>query len=354
MTTKKMILGVIALAVITALLCACGLKAAEPAPETEAPTAAPVQEAPTQAPTEATAPKILALPEKVLLETPGQTVTLDSGEIDPLQITWSCADETVATVEAGTVTALQRGQTTVTATYEDQVVTCAVDCDLPVPMVRDENAGERDPVYLPPEEQIVDDAFFDDAVFISDSQGLIFYNCVKYAGVLENAMHLCRNSYSIDSAEGNKMLLSWRGQNYVIEEAVAQTGANRVFFMLGINDVGYYSADNMGPLMEKWEKVIDRIQTRTPHVEICIQSLIPVWTGGETDRINNEVVRAYNENLKLLAEEKGCVFIDVAAYMVDSTGGLADPYTNDKFVHTNAAGVDTWVKVLKACTAYAD
>ena len=350
MTTKKMIQAIVALTLMAALLCGCGAAA----PQAEAPTEAPQVQEETQAPTEAPAPKTLVLPQTVTLKEVGESFSLYEGDIDLASITWSCADETVATVDGGIVTALQRGQTTVTATYEDQSVTCAIDCDLPVPMILDENAGPRDPMYLPPDVELVDDSFFDDAVFVSDSQGLIFYNCVKYAGVLENAVHLCRNSYSIDSAAGDKMLLSWRGQNYPIEEAIAQTGANRVFFMLGINDVGHYSVDKMDQLMEKWEIVIDRIQAETPHVEICIQSLIPVWTGGETKNVNNEVVRAYNEALKELSGEKGCVFIDVAAYFVDSTGGLADPYTNDKYVHTNAAGVDTWVKVLKACTAYGD
>lgn len=345
-----MIRALIALALIAALLCGCGAAA----PEAEVPTAAPQQTASEEAQTEAPAPKTLTLPETVVLEEVGQTATLYDGDIEQTEITWISADESVATVAEGTVTAVQRGQTTITATYEDQTVTCAVDCDLPVPMILDPNAGERDPMYLPPDVEIVDDSFFDDAVFVSDSQGLIFYNCVKYAGVLENAVHLCRNSYSIDSAATDKMLLSWRGQNYPIEEAIEKTEANRVFFMLGINDVGHYRVDTLDQLMEKWENVIDRIQTRTPHVEICIQSLIPVWTGGETKDVNNEIVRAYNEQLEILAEEKGCVFIDVAAYFVDSTGGLADPYTNDKYVHTNAAGVDTWVKVLKACTAYGD
>ena len=350
MTTKKMMQAFVALTLIAALLCGCGAAA----PEAEVPTQAPQVQLETQAPTQAPAPKTLVLPEAVTLKEVGENCNLYEGDIDLQSIQWSCADETVATVSGGIVTAVQRGQTTVTATYEDQSVTCAIDCDLPVPMVLDENAGPRDPMYLPPDVELVDDSFFDDAVFVSDSQGLIFYNCVKYAGVLENAVHLCRNSYSIDSAAGDKMLLSWRGQNYPIEEAIAQTGGNRVFFMLGINDVGHYSVNQMDQLMEKWEIVIDRIQAKTPHVEICIQSLIPVWTGGETKDVNNEVVRAYNEALKELAKEKGCVFIDVAAYFVDSTGGLADPYTNDKYVHTNAAGVDTWVKVLKACTAYGD
>lgn len=349
MTTKKILLAVAALCMMAALLLGCGVQEDIRA---EAPTAAQEQTAPEA--TEAPAPKTLALPESLVLREAGQTAVLYEGDIDLQDITWTSADETVATVAGGAVAAVQRGQTTITATYEDQTAVCAIDCDLPVPMILDENAGERDPMYLPPDVEIVDDSFFDDAVFVSDSQGLIFYNCVKYAGVLENAVHLCRNSYSIDSAAGDKMLLSWRGQNYPIEEAIEQTGANRVFFMLGINDVGHYSVDRMGELMEKWEIVIDRIQAKTPHVEICIQSLIPVWTGGETKDVNNEVVRAYNQALKELAEEKGCVFIDVAAYFVDSTGGLADPYTNDKYVHTNAAGVDTWVKVLKACTLYGE
>lgn len=353
MTTKKMTRAILALTLIAALLCGCGAAAPEaevPAEPAEAPQV-PVE---TLAPTEATAPMILELPQAVTLTEAGENFTLYDGDIDLQSITWSCADETVAAVSDGVVTALQRGQTTVTATYEDQSVTCAIDCDLPFPMIPDENAGERDPMYLPPDVEIVDDAFFDDAVFISDSQGLIFYNCVKYAGMLGNAVHLCRNSYSVDSAANNKMLLSWRGQDYPIDEAIAKTEANRVFFMLGINDVGHYGIDQMDQMMENWVIIIDRIRAMTPHVEICIQSLIPVWTGGETEDVNNEVVRAYNQALKELAKEKGCVFIDVAAYFVDSTGGLASPYTHDNFVHTNAAGVDTWVKVLKACTAYGD
>ena len=353
MTTKKIVCLILALLLLTGVAGCAAPQEEMAAPVQTEPATEAATEAPTEAPTEP--PKVLELLlQEVSFRKEGESAQLYEGDIALEEIQWTSADETVAKVENGVVTALQRGVTTITATYQDQQVTCAVDCDLPIPMVLDENAGERDPMYLPPDVELVDDSFFDDAVFISDSQGLIFYNCVKYFGMLEGATHLCRNSYSIDSAAGNKMLLSWRGYEYPIEDAIELTGANRVFFMLGINDVGHYRVDNLDTLMEKWEIVIDRIQAKTPHVEICIQSLIPVWTGGETDKINNEIVRAYNEKLEILAEEKGCVFIDVAAYFVDSTGGLADPYTNDKFVHTNAEGVDTWVKVLKACTAYGD
>ena len=355
MAVKKSIV----LILVVLLLAGCAAPQQEPEqtapPQVEASqTDVQPEAAPTDVqPVEETVPKtILLTAEEVTLEDAEQTVNIYCGTADPESVTWTSENDAVATVQGGVITALERGETVVTATYEDQVLTCRVICDLPVPMRLNEAAGERDPVYLAPDVEIVDDAFFDDAVFISDSQGLVFYNCVKYAGVLDGAVHLCRNSYSIDSAANNKMLLSWRGRDYRIEDAIALTGAKRVFIMLGINDVGHYDISQVDQIMENWVTVIDRIQTRTPDVQICIQSLIPVWTGGETEKVNNEIVRAYNEQLEILAEEKGCVFIDVAAYFVDSTGGLAYPYTNDKYVHTNAAGVDTWVKVLKACTDY--
>ena len=146
--------------------------------------------------------------------------------------------------------------------------------------------------------------------------------------------------------------MSWRGKDLIIEDAIAETGANRVFFMLGINDIAHYSFEKLPLLMDMWVDVITRIQEKTPHVQICIQSVPPVWTGGEKEKVNNESVREYNRLLKETAQAHDCVFIDIAPYFMDSTGGMATCYSGDKFVHTNAAGADTWVKVLKACTDY--
>lgn len=343
---KKLIVLILA----ALLLCGCSTPASEAAPTLPVQTELPAEDVQPEA--QETAQTILLTAREVTLEDAGQTLNIYCGTAEPETVTWFSADEGVVTVEGGLLTAVARGETEVTAAYEDQMLTCRVICDLPVPMRLNEEAGERDPVYLPPDVEIVDDAFFDDAVFVSDSQGLIFYNCVKYAGVLDGAVHLCRNSYSIDSAANDKMYLSWRGQNYPIEEAIAKTEAKRAFLMLGINDVGHYSLSQMDELMENWTVVIDRIQARIPDLQICIQPLLPVWTGGETEAVNNEIVCAHNEKLKVLAEEKGCVFIDLTPYFVDSTGGMATCYSGDHYVHTNAAGVDTWVKVLKACTDY--
>ena len=123
-------------------------------------------------------PLTLALPEEVTLEKVGQTMTLFEGRGE--DVLWNSENEQVAAVENGVLTALERGETTVTAKLGEQTQSCHVICDLPVPLRRNEEAEERDPVYLPPDVEIVDDSFFADAVFIGDSQGLLFYNCTKY------------------------------------------------------------------------------------------------------------------------------------------------------------------------------
>ena len=281
-----------------------------------------------------------------------QEVIVDEQMLQLADVIWTSDDETVATVHQGVVTAIGRGTTAVTAQIADKTINCVVECDLPVQPVLNENAGERDPVYLAPTEEIVDDSFFDNALFISDSQGLIFYTCIKSEGLLSNAVHMARNSYSIESAADNKMLLSWRGGDFPIEEAIEKSEAARVFIMLGVNDVGNYALSEIPLLMDKWQNVLDKIKEKTPEVQICIQSVPPAWTGGETKQVTNEKLCRYNELLEQKAKENGCVFIDIAKYFVDSTGGMADCYASDNYVHTNREGVKTWVKVLKACTDY--
>lgn len=295
-------------------------------------------------------PKLLALNvQEAVMEDPGQTILVYEGEIDLAEITWESADESVATVESGVVTAVSRGQTYVSARYEDQCVTCSILCDLPVLPVPDPEAGERDPMYLPPQEEIVGSEFFDDAVFIGDSQGLALYTMVARSGELGKAKFLARNSYGLYSAAYNKMLLTWRGKEYKIETAIAKTGAKKVFIMLGMNDVGNFKTDK---IMENYQKVLDRIRKKNPDVQIFIQSIFHAWTGGETKLVNNTAIRDFNSRLEAFAEENDCVFIDVAPWLLDSTGGTSSKFTSDKYVHINGKGMQVWVQVLKACTDY--
>jgi len=87
-----------------------------------------------------------------------------------------------------------------------------------------------------------------------------------------------------------------------------------------------------------------------PDVAIYIQSGTPIYNGGQTGNLTNEVMDHYNELLQQFAYQNGCYYIDIASYMKDSTNGLDARYCSDKYVHLNWSGIQLWINILKAST----
>lgn len=290
----------------------------------------------------------------------GETWTLYSGPISLDQITFSSENTGVATFEKGVVTAVGKGDTVVNAVYNGQKVSCNVHCNLQGEPETTETqtsgeqptnpgAGSRDPYLAAPTTEAVPASFFDDAVFVGDSVSLKLSYYAGDTGLLGNAKFLVRGSYGVANAVYDELLMPWQGQEMKIEDAVQATGAKKMFVMLGMNDIALYGIDTT---IENWGKLLERVRSKCPDIEIYIQSMTPIWIGGEIGDLNNTNIDAYNVALKSFAQSNGCKFIDVAPYMKDSLGGLATPYCSDEYVHVTDAGVDTWIKVLKAYTGY--
>ena len=316
------------------------------------------------------APPVLKLDmDTVTLSASGDSVVLYSGSIDVDDITWSSDDEFVAMFYNGSVYAVSGGQTTVYAQYGDQKVSCTVICDFEDPTEKPTEpdptdpdptdpdptdppvTGDRDPVLSAPTQQVVDGSFFDDAVFIGDSVSLALSYYANDYKVLGKAKFLVQGSYGVTNAVFDYMLMPYRGQDMKIEDAVAATGAKKVFIMLGMNDIAAYKDDD---IMNYWGQLLTRIRSKSPDVQIYIQSMTPIWTGGEVHALNNKNVDKYNARLETFAAENDCKYIDIASYMKDSTGGLATVFCSDNYVHLTYAATERWVKVLKAYTGYDD
>lgn len=326
---------------------------------------------PSEVPTEDTGstdatepPLVLTLDQaSVTLSAAGDTVVVYSGTIDVTQIAWSSDDTSIAAFINGTVHAIGRGETVVHAEYGDQKVSCTVVCDFaeetepevtePEETKPEETnpSGTRSPVLNAPTEQVVDSSFFDDAAFIGDSVSLMLSYYASDSGELGSAKFLVRGSYGVTNAVFDYMLMTYQGQEMKIEDAVAATGAKKVFIMLGMNDIAAYGID---ATMTYWGRLLTRIRSTCPDIEIYIQSMTPIWTGGEKGSLNNTNVDKYNNRLQAFAAENGCKYIDVASYMKDETGGLATSYCSDSYVHLTYAATERWVKVLKAYTGYFD
>ena len=294
---------------------------------------------------------------RIVLISQGEKWILYNGSADPSEVVYTSENPEVATFENGVVTAVNVGETLVHADYQGVRYSCMVVCNLRYfdavsvePTDADDNGGpygqdERDPVMAPPQVARVDSAFFDDAVFVGDSVTLKLSYYAASSGKLGQAQFLTRGSYSVAHAVMDTMLLTYQGKDMAVEDAISATGASKVFLMLGMNDIGLYGIDTT---IENWGKLIDRIRKECPNVTIYIQSMTPIWTGGEKGDLNNTNMDTYNSKLKKFAEEKQVDFIDVAPYMKDSTGGIATRYCSDNYVHVTDLGAAAWIRVLKA------
>lgn len=354
---KRLFCLFLCLVMCTGILSACG-KSGEPAVQT--PAENQVQTAAPTAQPEATADPNEPFAfdkDRIVLITEGEKWILYDGAVPYADITWTSDDPSIATFQNGVVTAVGSGETTVYADYEGKRYSCEVCCNLRFfegesvePTDADDYGGpygqdNRDPVMAPPQTARVDASFFDDAVFVGDSVTLKLSYYAASSGKLGKAQFLTRGSYSVAHAVMDTMLLTYQGQDMAVEKAIAATGASKVFLMMGMNDIGLYGID---ATIENWGKLIERIQGNCPNVTIYIQSMTPIWTGGEKGDLNNTNMDIYNEKLKTFAKENNLDFIDVAPYMKDATGGMATRYCSDEYVHVTDLGAAAWIRVLKA------
>ena len=331
-------------------LSACGAasqpeKTTQPStvPTTEA-TAAPETELPTTLPPETEVP---TEPEGILsfntyditFRVPGESWEVYDGTLPKDAITFVSDSNAVATFEDGVVTAVSNGITKVHAICSDATITCVIRNEFNTKNL------SREPVLEPPVVTEENTGFFDDAVFIGDSVTLMLYNYEMANDVMGDVQFLVRGSYSAFHAVNDTMLVNYRGSSMKLPEAIAATGAKKAFFMLGTNDVGAYGIEKT---LANWDTMITRIREKVPDIEIYIQSMTPVWTGGEKGGLNNPTADAFNEELKIFAERNDCIYVDIASYMKDATGGMAQKYCSDEYVHLTELGAKVWIQVLKA------
>lgn len=274
----------------------------------------------------------------ITFRSPGESWDVYCGTLPLDAVIFLSDNPAAATFENGIVTALGNGTTQVHAICGDATISCVIR------NVFDVDALDRTPVLVPPETAGDSGGFYDDAVFIGDSVSYMLSKYVSATGGLGSAQFLVLGSYSTTHAVNGTMLMEIDDRLLPLEQAIAATGAKKAFFMLGTNDIGAYG---ISATMANWETLLRRVREQTPELEIYIQSMTPVWTGGEIGGLNNPKTDEYNEKLRQFADRNGCIYVDIASYLKDATGGLAEGYCSDEYVHLTESGARVWVQVLQ-------
>ena len=186
----------------------------------------------------------------------------------------------------------------------------------------------------------VDDSYFDDAVFIGDSRtvGLHDYGGLDhadfYATVGMNIYDLWKDAFC-----------NVNGQKVTLEEALKAKQYKKVYFQIGINEMGRGTLDGF---MNEYQNAVEKFKTLQPDAIIYVQTIMHVTSKkSDSDPIfNNPGIDARNQRIQQLADGVRVFYIDVNEVVCDDQGGLKQELTFDN-LHLYGSKYNIWVDFLK-------
>lgn len=365
--TKRLLALVLAAAAILSITgCAA---APTPADSTEAPaqaasaateTQATAVETPTTEETEPPLPEgnLFLKVSSITFSLVGESEDVYLGVIPRDLVTWESENPDIIRVEDGVLTAVSVGTTVIHATYEDRQVSCAAGC---LAQTQEElealpNDILSQPKWLPPEVDLSEPCtWFDNAAFVGDS---IVYGIMQYesgSNALGNILFLARGGVSIMGfIKGTKNIV-FRGQEMELQDIIAEAGVDRVYFLMGSNDISVkYEMDVM---MDNWNTILNRIWKKSPDVEIVLVSSLPKYEEKpylphtKAPDAYNPLTLEYNAHLRQFAKEHGCMYLDLHSYVQDHWGRLSPTYKIDE-THLNELGCTNWMKIMRYYAQY--
>lgn len=200
--------------------------------------------------------------------------------------------------------------------------------------------GEKpgEPVYL-----TVEDEYFADAVFIGDSRTV---GMSEYGGLEEISTFYASSGLTIHKVfDAEIVKVPGQRKKMTVEEALRQKTFEKIYLMLGINEMGTGTVESF---TAKYEEVLAYLQELQPNAVIYVQGIMKVTTerSSKGDYITNEGIEARNVELAKLADNEKVFYLDVNPVVCDETGGLVKSYTTDG-VHLKAKYVQIWKDFLK-------
>lgn len=197
----------------------------------------------------------------------------------------------------------------------------------------------------------VDAGWFDDALFVGDSVTL---KLSYYAdnGSLGNAGFLCAGSLGWNNAlwdinRPDNVHPSYNGVKYTVDEGARIINPNKIFIMLGMNDIGLYGVDGA---INGMKQLLARIEQKCPDAEIYIESVTPMLQNMQLRDLNNRTIAEFDRKAQAYCQEKGYHYLDIASAVEDGSGNLIYSYCSDPSamgLHFSNEGCYQWVEYLK-------
>jgi lysophospholipase L1-like esterase len=128
-------------------------------------------------------------------------------------------------------------------------------------------------------------------------------------------------------------------------ENVISTEADKIFLMIGINDV--FNGFQKDDIIENQELIIEQVLTHINGTELIVQSLLPVnETMLGSPGYLNRVIRYINKELKSHCEARKLTYLDLYPAFLEGDE-MKRAYTTDGG-HLSPAGYALWAEKLQA------
>ena len=204
-----------------------------------------------------------------------------------------------------------------------------------------------------PETAAVEDDWFSDAVFIGDSRtdGLRLYSGIRGADFLAYKSLMIFHVVGNDRVDQKAVPLNGVGDKKTVLEWLDEKQYAKVYLMFGVNELGY---GDDGAFTDAFSRTVDEIRARQPEAVLYIQSLVPIepekaHKTNPASWLNNDNVARYNGLLRQVCADKGVVYVDVAAALVNEDGNLPPEGTTDG-IHFTRSWYEKWYACLKTHT----
>lgn len=197
------------------------------------------------------------------------------------------------------------------------------------------------PSVVPLQSDSVDDSYFSNSVFIGDSRMEGFRNS---SGITQGTFLTGVGLSTNDMAEP---IIATADGNISVYQGLSGTQYDRIYIMLGANDLGYYPWENFLPTFEGVLKQFHELQ---PHAIIYVCSVIyvdesKVAPGFEYD--NNENVRTINGYILQACEDLWySYYLNLNEIFSDGYGSLLSDASSDG-IHLYAPYLENMLKYLK-------
>lgn len=358
----KRILSWLLLTATMLSLWGCAGTAAQPE-ATESPaetTAAEIPSEETQAATEVPASETLFLKvSSITFSLVGESDDIYLGLVPREDVTWESEDPAIVSVENGVLTATGVGTTVIRATYGETQAVCTARCLAATQEELDSLDFEilSAPKRLPPEVDLTEPCTdFDNAAIVGDSITYFLFQWESKTNYLGEMLFLARGGVSMNGFVQRSKNIYYQGREMNLEKAIAKSQVERVYFLMGSNDVT--SKTQRPHVFENWSIMLERIREASPDVEIVLMSNIPLCDTEPESRENDELiatrngrVEEYNATLKQFAEENDCMYLDLCYYVQDHCNRMPAIYSQGSY-HMNETGCLNWMKILRYYAQY--